>query len=357
MRIGIVNDMPLAVEALRRTVALDPAHRTVWVARDGAEAVELCTHELPDLVLMDLIMPGMNGVEATRRIMAATPCPILIVTGSVGGNASKVYEAMGYGALDAVDTPVLGLGDVKASGVLLLAKIAIIGRLIGDRGDSPPRDERPRAVAATGKAGLVVIGASAGGPAALAEVLAGLPGDFPMGLVIVQHVDRQFAAGMADWLNQVSPLPVRLAQEGDVPRAGTVLLAGSNDHLCFKSPGWLGYAAEPKDYAYRPSVDVFFNSVCKHWPGRAIGVLLTGMGRDGAAGLKAMRDKGCHTIVQDQASCAVFGMPKAAIALHAATEVLPLSRIAQRLLALTGDGAACGAGAPNSMRRDGRHDG
>jgi two-component system response regulator WspF len=350
VRIGIVNDMPLAVEALRRAVALERAHRTVWVAHDGAEAVECCARELPDLVLMDLIMPGMNGVEATRRIMAATPCPILIVTSSVGDNAAKAYEAMGYGALDAVDTPILGLEDIRASAAPLLIKISNIGKLVGDRVELPLRTKRTHVAANPGKAGLVVIGASAGGPAALAAILAGLPGDFSMGIVIVQHVDRQFAAGMAEWLNRSSALPVRLAEEGDAPVAGSVLLAGSNDHLCFKSSDWLGYTVEPKDYAYRPSVDVFFNSVCKHWPGRAVGVLLTGMGRDGAAGLKALHAKGGHTIVQDRVSCAVFGMPKAAIALDAATEILPLSRIAQRLLALAGALVVEHAGTPGCAR-------
>ncbi len=348
MRIGIVNDMPLAVEVLQRAVAVDSAHRTVWVARDGAEAVELCARELPDLVLMDLIMPGMGGVEATRRIMAATPCPILVVTSSIGANTAKVYEAMGHGALDAVDTPVLGPGDMKASARPLLAKIATIGKLIGERDRPQRRAGRAAAPAAAGKVELVVVGASAGGPAALAEVLAGLPADFAAGIVVVQHVDQVFASGMAQWLSQHSKLPVRLAREGDMPAAGTVLLAGSNDHLCFKSAGWLGYAAEPADYVYRPSVDVFFHSVCKYWPGRAVGVLLTGMGRDGAAGLKALRDKGCHTIVQDQASCAVFGMPKAAIALDAAAEIVPLPRIARRLLATVGSGMAEAADAPGS---------
>ena len=348
MRIGIVNDLPMAVEALRRVVALDPGHCVIWIARDGAEAVERCARELPDLVLMDLVMPGMNGVEATRRIMAATPCPILVVTVSVGANTAKVYEAMGYGALDAVDTPELGQGDARAAAAPLLAKIATIGKLVGEPAEPRPRTERPVVPGpSAGGLGLVAVGASAGGPAAIAELLRGLRQDFPAGIVIVQHVNQQFTAGMADWLNRESRLPVRLAVEGDTPEAGTVLLAGRDDHLCFKSSGRLGYAAEPKDYVYRPSVDVFFHSICRHWPGQAIGLLLTGMGRDGAAGLKAMRDQGCHTIAQDQASCAVFGMPKAAIALNAAVDVLPLSRIAQRLLLRAG---SWGAGATEMQR-------
>jgi chemotaxis response regulator CheB len=331
VRIGIVNDLPIAAEAMRRAVAMKPEHRVIWVAHDGAEAVELCAGQTPDLILMDLIMPGMDGVEATRRIMAATPCAILVVTASVGANARRVFEAMGHGALDAVDTPVLGPRD-NATGprngvAMLLAKIDSVGKLIAD--DSRPRGAVTRkGVSLTSSNWLVAIGASAGGPAALAAVLGGLPQDFQAAIVIVQHIDEQFAHGMAAWLGERSALPVRLAREGDRPETGTVLLAGTNDHLVLKAADRLGYTPIPRDHAYRPSVDVFFQSVCRLWPGAAAGVLLTGMGHDGARGLKALRDKGHYTVAQDQASSAVYGMPKAAAALDAARDILPLEGIA-----------------------------
>lgn len=347
MKIAIVNDLPLAVEALRRVLALKPEHELIWVARDGAEAVALCAQQTPDLVLMDLLMPVMDGVEATRRIMAATPCAILVVTVSVGANSWRVFEAMGHGALDAVDTPSLGGGDPAQSAAALLTKIDTIGRMIGSP-HSSARAGRPAATAGTvvGAQALLAIGASAGGPSALATLLGGLPKDFPAAVIIVQHVDREFAAGMAEWLGRESPLPVRVAKADDIPCPGQVLLAGTNDHLLLRRNGRLAYDPEPLSQVYRPSVDVFFHSVVQHWPGRAVGVLLTGMGRDGAQGLKALRDHGCHTIAQDRASSAVYGMPKAAAAIGAAIEILPLARIAERLAQLF----AGGAGAVNGVR-------
>ncbi len=263
--------------------------------------------------------------------MALTPCAVLIVTASVEANVSRVFEAMGCGALDAVDTPALGYGEAPVAAELLLAKIAAIGKLLGE---PPPALGARNGGDAAGPARrkLLAIGASAGGPAAVAAVLDGLPADFPAAVVVIQHVDERFAAGMAEWLNDRLLLPVRLAVEGDLLRAGTVLLAGTSDHLALKDPNHLGYTAVPRDYAYRPSVDVFFQSVCRQWRGPAVGVLLTGMGRDGAVGLKAMRDRGCHTIAQDKATSAVYGMPKAAAALAAAVDILPLPRIGAKLV-------------------------
>ena len=181
---------------------------------------------------------------------------------------------------------------------------------------------------------LVAIGASAGGPAALSTLLKQVPREFPGSIVIVQHIDAAFAPGMAQWLQQQSVLRVRLAVEGDLPRRGEVLLAGSNHHLVFKEGSRLAYVEGAPTDVYRPSVDAFFHSIVRHWDGKATGVLLTGMGRDGAAGLKALRDNGYHTLAQDQKSCAVYGMPKAAVALNAAVDVLPVSAMAARLQAL-----------------------
>ena len=331
MKIAIVNDMPMAVEALRRALAFEPAHQVIWVASNGEEAVRQCAENTPDLILMDLIMPVMDGVEATRRIMAQSPCAIVIVTVDREQNVHRVFEAMGFGALDVVDTPALGAGNAKEAAAPLLRKILNIGWLMGQT------DKRVQTVTALprepGKRkGLVAIGSSAGGPAALELLLKGLPSSFDTSIVLVQHVDQVFAAGMAEWLSSSCGLKVRLARDGEAPQPGTVLLAGTNHHIRLLKNGTLTYTAEPVNEIYRPSIDVFFESVARYWEGDAVGVLLTGMGRDGAQGLKLMRQQGFLTIAQDQQSSSVYGMPKAAAAIDAAVEIRPLNKIAPRLL-------------------------
>ena len=335
MRIGIVNDMLLAREALRRAVVAAPsAHEVAWLAGDGAEAVAMARADRPDLILMDLIMPGVDGVEATRRIMAEAPCPILVVTASVSGHQDRVFEAMGLGALDVVETPEMGPSGIVAGAAPLLAKIATISKLIG-RSPRPavaspakldaPSSERPAAWP------LVVIGASTGGPAAVAEVLSGLPDNRDAGVVIVQHIDAAFARGLADWLGEQSGRRVELIEPGDRPLPGRVLLAATNDHVILDDLGRFRYVAEPIAAHFRPSVDVFFGSVADHWGDPGAAVVLTGMLRDGAAGLLTLRRLGWLTIAQDEATSVVFGMPRAAAEIGAASLVLPIGRIAQAI--------------------------
>jgi two-component system, chemotaxis family, response regulator WspF len=192
----------------------------------------------------------------------------------------------------------------------------------------------PREQSALPNNRLIAIGASAGGPAALSRIVSYLPAGFCTPIVVVQHVDSQFAQALANWLDDQTPLRVRVAQEGDRPSAGTILLAGGGQHLVFANSYCLAYTAEPIDSSYRPSVDVFFDSIRQHWQGDVLGMLLTGMGRDGTQGLLGLRQDGHYTIAQDEASSAVYGMPKAAADLGAATEVLSLDQIGLRLRAL-----------------------
>lgn len=343
MRIGIVNDVALAREALRRVVLATAEHEVAWMATDGAEAVAMARGDRPDLVLMDLLMPHVDGVEATRRIMGEAPCAILIVTATVSGHLSKVYQAMGFGALDAVDTPILGPHGEIAGAAVLLHKIEIIGRLIGKTGEPPRVPGAPRAsfISAHGsgrgfraKTPLIVIGASTGGPQALAEILTGLPARINAAVVIVQHVDAAFAPGLGEWLSEQAKKPVAIITEGRTIEPGDILLSGTDDHLVLSDDGRLHYTVEPRGASYRPSVDVFFSSLARGWPAPGVAVLLTGMGKDGAGGLLELRQRGWRTIAQDQSTSVVWGMPKAAVELGAAEYVLPLAQIAQAVAGL-----------------------
>jgi len=334
MRIAIVNDMMVVVEGLKRILSSATDHQLAWIAINGEEAVNKCANDLPDLILMDLIMPVMNGVEASRIIMDETPCPILIVTSSVEGNSAMIFEAMGVGALDVVKTPVLNAsGDIQGE-LTILDKIKTIEKLtrpVVPRGRVNAVKRASGSLAQRNQS-LVVLGSSTGGPPALAKVLADFPVGFSGSVIVIQHIDAHFACELVDWLDTQCKMKVKIAEEGEKITAGVVYLAATNDHLVMSSSGRLTYTEKPAEMVYRPSVDVFFESVAQHWGGKLVAVLLTGMGRDGAAGLLALRQKGVHTIAQDEASCAVYGMPKAAVALNAAVEVLPLEKISAILL-------------------------
>jgi two-component system response regulator WspF len=337
--IAIVNDSMLAVESLRRVIGSVPEYRLLWIARDGEDAVARCDQHCPDILLMDLIMPKMDGIEATRIISAHHDCAILVVTAIVDGYAGRVFEAMGAGALDAVNTPVLGASGDAEGADSLVRKIRTIAMLIADK---PVRNEttvNPEAKACNEAPAvpLIAIGASTGGPAALREVLKALPVNTGVAVAIIQHVDEQFSASFINWLNDYSPLPVRAAHPGDYFRGNEVLVCGREDHLIMTRAGSLDYTPHPVEQVYRPSVDVFFESLAKNYKVQSLAVLLTGMGKDGAKGLKMLRAQGWHTLAQDQASSAVYGMPKAAKALDAAGEILPLGDIGPRLARWAGE--------------------
>ena len=339
MRIGIVAAPAAEADVLLAAIAIRREHQAVWIADSGARAVELSAQDRPDLILMSLLV-GTEGIDATQKIMAETPCPILIVTPSMQTDSARVFDAIGCGALDVVEMPLSARPEHVA---LLLVRLANASRLIGKKavtGAASAADP-----AARGHDTLVVMGASTGGPAAIAEVLRGLPDDFPAAIVVVQHVDAQFAGGMAVWLSEQSRFPVTLATPGEYPAKGRVLLANGSGHLVLTKSHRLSYSPEPRDCSYIPSVDVFFESVSRLWQGAAVGVLLTGMGGDGAVGLKAMRTRGHHTIAQDRDSSAVYGMPKAAATMNAAVDILPMGRIAGRLVEVV-------SGLPDVVRRD-----
>lgn len=328
MRIGIVNDMAMVAECLRRSVVVYGGHEIAWIASDGAQGAAHCKQDHPDLVLMDLYMPVMDGVEATRKIMQDSPCPILIVTSSVAENAAMVFEAMGAGAVDAVDTPLGACSNDTPQVRELLEKVRLIGQLSG----TAVAAARSAPSAAGRQPPLVILGASSGGPQALASIVTQLPADLAAAVIIVQHVDAKFAPELANWLGQQAHMKVSMVRPGEVPRVGEILVAGTDDHLTLTESGALAYCVEPIQANYKPSVDVFLDAVLAHWNGPVAAAILSGMGRDGAEALARLRKRGALTLAQNEASCAVFGMPRAAIELGAVCQVATPEGIAGNLV-------------------------
>ena len=337
MRIAIVNDTRLIAEALRRHVMQE--HEVIWVAYSGMQALQFCTENRPDLILMDLVMPEMDGVETTRLIMQSVPCAILLVTTSPEHNTGQIFRALGAGALDVTAIPMMT--DPLLGESLLLKKIRMIGRLIAV--ELRPSSHAPLLAADSASSGvcrqaevMVAIGASTGGPVALAKLLRLWTPPAHCALVIVQHLDLSFTDSFAQWLAAQINFPIDVIENSIPVTPGKIFMAKTNDHLLLDERQCFRYSAEPINYSYRPSVDVFFHGIARHWQRKAIGVLLTGMGRDGAEGLLAMRQAGKLTIAQDQASSAVYGMPRAAAEIKAAEKILSLEDIGRALIQHTG---------------------
>lgn len=325
MRIAIAHASRLSARAVAMALGQDSSHQLIWTVHTGADALRKVESDRPDLLLLDIAISNPGSLDVTRTIMNAAPFSIVLLADRPEDHMFRVYEAMGLGALDVVSCPTFDpLGHVRG-GDPLFAKLRTVQRLTGHSAISRPLGNA-REPHQAGK--LIAIGASTGGPQAIYDILAGLDHKQRASIVIVQHVESEFSAGFATWLQQGTKLKVVLAKAGMRPELGTALLAASNDHLVMTANGSFTYTSHPQDVPYRPSVDALYRSLAEHWAEPGLAVLLTGMGRDGAEGLKKLRQGGWHTIAQDEKTSVVFGMPKAAIELGAAEQVLPLPEIA-----------------------------
>lgn len=364
IRVVVVDDSALMRRVITALLEQDPAIRVVGTAADGREAIELVARLRPDVVTMDVWMPVMDGVAATEQLMAYCPTPILVLTSSLGRHEVDItFKMLGAGALEVMEKPSNGAAGAleQARGELirrikLLSRVKVVTHLRGRRrtaAESPRATpgvrtpERPRiftAVPATGTAGerlrshalaapfpLIVIGASTGGPRVIYRILADLPANLNAAILVVQHIAGGFSLGLAEWFANASTLPVGLLAEGDVLRAGRIFVAPDRHDTLILRDGRVHLSDNPL-LLQRPSIDVAMQAAADVFGARTIGVLLTGMGRDGAYGLLRIRRSGGHTIAQDEASCTIFGMPRAAIELGAAAEVLTAKEIAARLL-------------------------
>jgi two-component system, chemotaxis family, response regulator WspF len=321
--IAIAHHSSTSVRAIERMLAKLPSYRVAWTANDGRSALESVELHPPRLLLLDARIQRPSCSEVLRSLTGK--CPVLVLVDGSQAATASVYDAMAAGALDVAQCPTLDESGVLAGEAPLLTQLQkMTGELRGGA-------RAPATSSALGPC-VVLIGSSTGGPQALQTVFGALPRELDAAYLVAQHVDREFTAGLADWLGRESKLTVRLARADDVPIAGTVLIAGTNDHLVTTRRGRLMYTEQPREAPYRPSADVLFESFASHWERPGVAVLLTGMGRDGAAGMLKLRQAGWYTIAQDAASSVVFGMPKAAIELGAAQEVSPLSGVAQAIV-------------------------
>ncbi len=337
IRVLVVDDSPLMCKLLTTVMNADPQILVVAVANNGKEAVDLVPSLRPDIVTMDMDMPVMDGAEATKQIMAYHPTPILIVSSSVFKlGMEKVFKAISYGALDVIDKSEIEFIGDKNSGEALVAKIKFLTRVrVTDPSLMKFRPERSVAdlKASKKKASdeIVAIVASTGGPQALLKILQRLPEDFPCGIVIVQHITTGFLSGLVDWLAKECRIRVKIGEDSEEIRPGIAYIAPDNFHMKVKEGGKLSLSDEPANNGHKPSGDVLLESVAKIYGKRSVAAILTGMGRDGAMGMKAVKQSLGMTIAQNEKSCVVFGMPNAAIEMKAIDKVLPLEKIAEEI--------------------------
>jgi len=332
IRIVLADDSALTRVVLRDLLARDPEIRIVAEVGDGRSAVDQTARLKPDLVIMDVMMPVMDGIEAVAEIMATSPTPILMLSANTDPTDSRsAFSAIRLGALDVMAKPAGVTTDAFAAlADQLIARVRSLSRIRVMHHFRPTRRVLPQApIMAAGRRRLLAIGASTGGPKAVMQLLKELPASLEAAVLIVQHIADGFAAGFADWLDREVPLPVALARDGEVPQPGRVLVAPNRAHLTVNGSGRVALRESPPLHNCRPAADALFLSLAEAGQGaETVGLVLTGMGTDGAAGLKALRDQGAFTIAQDEATCAVFGMPKAAIDRGAVDQVLPLAEIA-----------------------------
>lgn len=342
IRVLVVEDSTVMRDLVVAVLESDAAIQVVGRARDGVEAVELAASLRPDVITMDIRMPRLDGFEATKRIMSEAPTRIVVVSSSVDAEELKItFNALRLGAVAVVEKPRAATDEAfqpvrqqLLDTVKAMADVKVVRRW-PDRLPVTHPTMTAKAPAAA-EVRLIAIAASTGGPAALATVLQRLPADFGVPILAVQHITRGFDRGLVAWLGSLTPLRVRLATDGDRLNGAEFLLGPNDYHLCVTSHETVALNQTAAVGGHRPSASVLFRSVAVAYGPRAVGVILTGMGEDGADGLLALREAGGQTIAQDEASSIVYGMPKSAIARGAAAYVEPLEKVADRILRLVG---------------------
>ncbi len=342
-RVLVVEDSLTARKHLVSVLNADPGLTVIGEAEDGKRAIELCRSLRPDVVTLDMMLPLLSGVAVTEYIMAYCPTPILVVSSSVNrGELYKTYDALAAGAVDVFEKPSGRDPDgAWERGLVAAVKIAARIRVITHvRGKLAPLSNVDHVVhgdgdvAGAAQRSLIAIGASTGGPAAIVDILRELPANFPVPILLLIHIGDAFSSAFAEWLDGQTKLRVRYARDGEqIPARGNagVLMAPPGSHL-IAAHGHLWLKNTPERNSCRPSIDVLFESLARHHGPETVACLLTGMGKDGAAGLLALRHAGALTLAQDETTSVIFGMPREAIEMGAADRVLPLELFSAALL-------------------------
>jgi two-component system chemotaxis response regulator CheB len=342
LRVLVVEDSATVREHLCEILNGDPEIEVIGTAGDGREAFSRCRELRPDVVTMDMMMPIMTGLAATEMIMAYCPTPILVVSASLNrGEVFNTYDALAAGAVDVIEKPDGSEpeGDWERrflAAVKLVARIHVITHLKA-RARAASDARAAYSAASPGGGGgppirVLAVGASTGGPGAAVEVFRGLPADLAVPILFVLHINAQFGYAFADWLNTQTPWPARFPRDGEhlSDAVGAIILAPPDRHMVVREDRiWIDNG--PERFSCRPSVDVLFESIAANCGGEAAAALLTGMGKDGAAGLLSLRLAGAVTIAQDESTSVVFGMPREAANAGAASRVLPLREIGPAL--------------------------
>jgi two-component system chemotaxis response regulator CheB len=352
IKVLVVEDSPVVREFLVHILGSDPGIRVVGTAHDGEEALESIARKRPDVVTMDVHMPKMNGLDATRRIMETCPTPIVVVSGSTDpAVVATTFEAMEAGALAVLRRPAgIGHPDHEATArelvqtVKLMSEVKVVRRWSRARRDSTARPAQSRLERAPGSCRIVAIGASTGGPPVLQTILSQLPRDFPAPVLIVQHMAAGFVRGFVEWLAHSSRLPIHLAAHGEQILPGHVYVAPDELQMKVERGDRIALTRDAPENGMRPSVSYLFRSLAAVYGSDAVAGLLSGMGRDGADELKLLKDLGMVTFAQDKDSSVVHGMPGEAIKLDAATFVLPPDKIAATLATLAKTREVSGSG-------------
>jgi two-component system, chemotaxis family, protein-glutamate methylesterase/glutaminase len=349
IKVVIVDDSAFMRKSLSMMLESDPQIKVVATARDGKEGIEKIKEYNPDIVTMDVEMPGMDGLTALKIIMKEAPLPVLMISSLTSEGAQTTLDALNLGAVDFIPKELsyvsLDIAKIKED---LIAKVRHIvqsrgiqfrlQRIRSSHGKTqpPPQKKVQKSinVLPSKKLSAVVIGISTGGPSALLEVIPKLPAGFPIGIAIVQHMPPKFTASLAERLNGLSSLEVREAEDGDRVQPGVVLLAPGGQHMTFRRNGGgviVRIDVEPMNTLYRPSADIMMTSAVEEFDGPLLGVIMTGMGKDGLEGLKRIKAKNGYVVAQDEESCVVYGMPKVVVDEGLADSVVNLDDMASTL--------------------------